>query len=105
MNSMTDVGEATRKLAGYHFANDPDTKQIFSLPSEGKIRLIEVTDSVGTTGEVLSFEFGPDAKNLIPFPSEIILISPQEWEMIRAKRLPLPPTWDIERLEPVPRAS
>lgn len=105
MSSMMDVRDATQKLAESHFENDPDTKLIFSFPNSEKIRLIEVTDSVGTTGEVFSIEFGPDTNNLIPFSSEIILISPEEWDMIQDKRLSLPPPWNIDQLEPVQRAS
>ncbi len=105
MSSMNDVREATQKLAKMHYENDPDTKVILSFPNSDKIRLIEVTGSVGSTGEVFSIEFGPDAGNLIPFDSEIILISPEEWKMIQEKRLSLPTPWNIDLLEPIQRAS
>jgi len=102
---MTDVREATQKLAEMHFKNDPDTKLIFSFPNNEKIRLMEITDSVGTTGEVFSIEFGPDTNNSIPFASEIILISSEEWEMIQAERLSLPNSWDLAQRQPIMRAS
>ncbi len=105
MGSMMEVEVATKKLALLHYANDPDTKQIFSLPNPERIQLIEVTDSVGTTGEICPIEFGPDVKNLILFPSEIILVSPAEWGMIRDQKLNLPESWDMESLELIPRAS
>lgn len=106
MSQRPNPDEEARSLAGSHFASDPELELILFAPGQRKIRLIEVTRSVGTTNEIFPVQFGPDPARGIHFPSEIILLSPVEWELLSMRQLRLPKTWGaFDKLERIPRAS
>lgn len=84
------VEEAAIALANMHRQNDPETTDIYRIPRPDEVRLLEVTGSVGTVGELLPFRFAarPDAG--VPYPSVVVLASPQEFEQLRRGELALP---------------
>lgn len=92
--------ETARKLAKAHKENDPDLKSVYLAkdPKEIEVRLIEVTASVATTGEVLPCSYRPDPKEGIPLPSVVILLSPAEWEQYDSGKMKLPEGWERENL-------
>ncbi len=102
---LTDIAN---ELADAHREADPDTLGVYLAPdpSEQEIRLVEVSRSVGTTGEVLPFRFGARADQGIPYPSVVVLLSPEEWEQLSAGKLQLPATWGpVEALVELNKAS
>lgn len=95
--------EVAARLAGEHRNEDPGTKWVYLSEAPDEVRLVEVSASVGNSGEVLPFRFGPDPALGIPFPSVVVLLSEEEWEQVRAGQLHLPPGWAAPAdLRPLP---
>jgi hypothetical protein len=81
--------KADRALVGIWLARDP---------SQQEVRLIEVTGESPSTMELLPVRFR--ATSHVPFPSAVLVVSPEEWAAIESGELELPPGWeDIERLD------
>ena len=94
-----DSQKIAKKLAQGHKKADPSTQMIKYFPSNHhkEVRLLEVSSTAPTTGEILPFRFGPDTSHGIDLPSVVILISPQEWEDVKSGRLKLPHSWDLNK--------
>jgi hypothetical protein len=88
--------EAADLLARSHKAEQPSIRAIYLFPDPQKqeVRFIEVNPVTAPTGEAMVFSFGraPD----FPFRSAVGEVTPQEWEEIRAGRIPLPEGWDAK---------
>ncbi len=85
--------ETAMRLAQMHFDRDPFLKKVYYLAAADRVRMVEVTDAVGTTREIFPIEFGPDPSQDIFFPIEVILLSPFEETLIRERSLRLPQGW------------
>lgn len=87
--------ETANDLARAHRDEDPDTSRIlFSADHEAReIRLIEISESVATTGELLPFRFQARPEEGIPYPSNLIVVSPRDWERVESGELTLPESW------------
>jgi hypothetical protein len=98
---MTAGGERVNEdqtaaaLAAAHRAQDAGTSRIMYFPEPGVVRLLEVSTSAPTTGEILPFSFEADRAHNVPFPSIVVLVSPDEWAQIQAGTLTLPAGWDL----------
>jgi hypothetical protein len=93
MRSVIDVAE---HLAKAHRAEDPDTKEVYlakGSESSAEVRLVEVSGSLGSRGEVLPFRFAPRNDLDVPYPSVIVLLSPEDWERLNRGELSLPEGW------------
>ncbi|MCB9727862.1 MAG: hypothetical protein H6746_05160 [Deltaproteobacteria bacterium] len=98
MNSTYDTA---RRLARLHRVEDPDTRQVYFFDAPNEVRLLEISDAVGYTGEVLPFRFGARPDVGIDYPSVVILLTPQELDELRDGTLSLPDAWgdlDASRL-------
>ncbi|MGC4067960.1 MAG: hypothetical protein QM784_25585 [Polyangiaceae bacterium] len=95
MNSSKSVEEVARDLAAAHRVADPDIKQIFMVrdPAGREVRLLEVSGSVGNSGTVMPFRFSARPDLDVPFPSVVILMSPEEKAQLDQQQLHLPETW------------
>ena len=94
--------QIARELTVSHIDSDPGTMLVYLArdPEEKEIRLLEITDSVETTGTVLPFRFRAQPKYGIPFPSTIILLTKKEWLKMNKNKLKLPDVWGpLEQLE------
>lgn len=93
--SIKSVLEIARELAEAHRVEDPATEEIFLAEAENEVRLVEVSRSVHPTedGKVLPFRFPPRPDLGVPYDSVVVLLSPAEWEAVRAGRLSLPAGW------------
>lgn len=102
LGSADYLATATR-LAQRHRENDPQTMKVLldPDPEENEIRLIEITRSAPTTGQPFAVGFMARPDLGVPFPSSVLLLSPDEWEDVRSGRLPLEPGWSLERCVPV----
>jgi hypothetical protein len=94
---MKDLQKNAEELAQAHRKSDPLTKVIKFFPGSttNEIRLLEVSDSAPTAGEVLPFSFRSDPSNGVDYLSTVILLSMQEWKQIQEGQLHLPQGWDI----------
>ncbi|MDI1428802.1 hypothetical protein [Polyangium sorediatum] len=104
MKPARTVEEVARDLAAAHRRADPDIQQIFMIadPAGAEVRLLEVSSSVGNTGSVMPFRFSARPDLDVPFPSVVILLSPEEKEQLDRQELHLPATWGSSpRLVPI----
>jgi hypothetical protein len=90
-----------RRLARAHAEADPKTVLVLLDPDpRGKeIRLLEVTRSAPTTGQLLAVGFAARPDLGVAFPSSVLLLSPEEWIDINEGRLELPDGWCRSRLQ------
>lgn len=88
--SVADVAE---ELAAAHKHEDPETTAVFLAAALDEVRLVEVSGSVGTSGEVLPYRFAAQPAKGIKYPSVVILLSPEEWSQVQDGRLSLPAGW------------
>ncbi|MEI7892822.1 MAG: hypothetical protein WCI05_07010 [Myxococcales bacterium] len=95
---MKPVDDVARALANAHKKADPDIRQIYLIedPSGKEVRLVEVSDSVGFTGTVMPFRFAARPDLDVPYPSVLILLSPEEKALLDRKELDLP-RWPFHR--------
>jgi len=101
-----EILDIAKKLAECHRRADPSTSDIFLSPSQIEIRLIEVSKEVPNSNEVFPISFGAAPEDGIPYPSVVILLSPEEWESVRTGLLALPESWgDSSSLIALPKAS
>lgn len=62
-------------------------------PAGAEVRLLEVSGSVGNTGSVMPFRFTARPDLDVPFPTVVILLSPEEKELLDRRELQLPASW------------
>ena len=97
--SYEEASEEAVELAMAHRRADDHTttiKLFYNGPQEETVRMLEVTASVPVTGEILPFRFNADIAHGVPYPSEIILVNPLEWQDVQEGRLELPQGWNIQ---------
>jgi hypothetical protein len=85
--------DVARDLANAHRAEDPETKSVFLAESESEVRLIEVSGSIGTSGEVLPFRFAARPDLGVPYASVVLLLSEDDWSRVERGELTLPAGW------------
>ncbi len=87
--------EVAQDLARAHKEADREIQQIYMVedPSGREVRLVEVSGSVGYTGSVMPFRFAARDDLNVPYESVIILLNPEEKEMLDQKKLALPEAW------------
>ncbi len=89
------IEQTAYTLARAHREQDPETtKVLFATDSDAReIRLIEVSGSVATTGEILPFRFREQPDSGIPYPTTVVLVSLDDWERVKSGELSLPDSW------------
>ncbi len=89
--------KTAKKLASSHRKNDEDMEAIYLAPDENnkEIRLVEVSKSVGNTGDILPFGFKARPDLGMPFPMVIVLVAPEEWDDLKKGNLELPESWNV----------
>ena len=95
--------ECAIELARAHRDIDPATQHVYlASGNEPLIRLIEVSASVPTTSEFFPYSFMDDPQNGVPYPSVLILLSPDEWKSLITGQRKLPDGWpDVAELIPL----
>src|SRR5580700_2002187 len=90
-----DLGETARHLARAHMDVDPDVTVILRAadPRDQEVRLVEISTSTPTTREVFAFGFDADPTANVWHRSQVVLLSPREFEELRAHCLDLPEGW------------
>jgi hypothetical protein len=90
---MKTVLEVAQDLAKFHQQEDPQTQGIYLAAPDDEVRLVEVSGSVATAGEVLPFRFAARPDLDLPYPFTVVLLSVDEWEDVRTGKLKLPLGW------------
>ncbi len=94
------IKEAAKALAESNREMDKGTHIAKFFPSDNNIiRILEVSSSVATTGNVEEFLFDKDEENGIPYSVSMILLSDKEWDNVIKKQLKLPDGWDLQHAE------
>jgi len=98
---MKNIETVAKELADAHRKQDPNTQVIKLIRGgiENEIRLIEVSSDAPSTGEILPVRFRADRTRGVDYPSTLVLLSPEDWERVKTKRLPLPPGWELSSAE------
>jgi hypothetical protein len=91
--STKPISDVARELAEAHRKEDPATKAVFLAEDLTEVRLVEVSGSVSTSGEVLPFRFAPRPDLGVPYASVVVLLSEDDWARIERGELALPPDW------------
>jgi len=73
------------------------------FPTHGldELRLLEITTSVPASGDVVSFRMGADPANGVDYPSNVVLLNPEEWDRVQNGELSLPDGWNLAEAEEV----
>lgn len=87
------VEDAAKELVEKHREVDPEITHAFLSPKGNEIRIVEITNSVGTTNEIIPFRFKSRPDLGVPYPSVIILLSPDELGLLKRNKLKLPKGW------------
>jgi hypothetical protein len=90
---MKPILEVAQDLARAHRAEDPETRAVFLADDATEVRLVEVSGSVGSSGEVLPFRFAPRPDLDVPYASVVLLLSEDDWRRVERGELELPPGW------------
>ena len=90
---MKAIVDVAKELADAHRAEDPETKSVFLAENDLEVRLVEVSGSVGTSGEVLPFRFTARPDLGVPYASVVVLLSEDDWSRVERGDLELPPGW------------
>ena len=101
---MTDLRaelqSTAHDLATSHKDVDHETTTVLYYPPQpGEapvVRLLEVTGSCPTLGEVWPVAFGAAPEEGVPFPSVVILMSGEDFRALKNQQLRLPEGWTGE---------
>lgn len=107
---MADKRQTARLLAESHYRTDQSIVRIVTVmagpeaearPSE-PVKLLEVNEATVPLG-IRPLGFSAQPEGGIDFPSVIVEVTPDEFQEIRAGRLPLPNGWRLG--EEIPRPA
>jgi hypothetical protein len=87
------IVEVARELADAHRKEDTANVAVFLAESPVEVRLVEVSRSIDTSGEVLPFRFAARPDLGVPYASVVVLLSEDDWARIERGELALPPDW------------
>lgn len=90
---MKSIEDVAHELADAHRKEDPETVAVYLADSSSEVRLVEVSSSVGDSGEVLPFRFAASVEHDVPYPSVVVLLSEADWKRVEAGDLDLPEDW------------
>ena len=99
---LHDKAEVAKELARRHFEIEPGITQIstlwessaYEVRPDTPIKLLEVNTNTFASG-VMPVHFGPALSSGVQFPSVIVEVTPDEFEMIKRKELELPKGWEL----------
>lgn len=100
---MKALLDEAKELASAHRKTDPSTRVVKFFPSgrPDQVRLLEVSKSAPTTGEIMPFTFAADPPHGVDHASTVILLSPEEWMAVQKGKLSLPADWNISTAKDV----
>ncbi len=91
-----------KRYALRHLKTDPAIQEIYYLPTDAptrEIRFVEVNNAImqrdADTTEPI--DFGVDTGNPSEHKLMIVDVTPDQWERIKRKQLPLPKGWSLSQ--------
>ncbi len=106
----TTKAQLARELAKHHLRIEDGIDRVFimrsGLDSEDPretIKLLEVNIHTVPTGSVDPTLFSPTME--VPCGTEIAEVTPEEFQRVQARELPLPPGWSLDDAELITRAA
>lgn len=88
-----EVKAQARSLARTHRKSDPDIVAVYVVPRDDEVRIVEVSNSVGTTNEVIPLRFSKNPTENLQFDTIIVLMSNEEYTAYKNGDLDLPDGW------------
>jgi hypothetical protein len=86
-------GQGPSSLARTHRQSDPDIIAVYVVPRDDEVRIVEVSNSVGTTNEVIPLRFSKNPTENLQFDTVIVLMSNEEYIAYKNGDLDLPDGW------------
>jgi hypothetical protein len=65
----------------------------FPDPLNSSVRLAAVSDEFPRAGSAWALPLGPSIE--FPFRSEVVMLTPEEWDQVTAGQMPLPAGWNL----------
>ena len=99
-----DRDHLARWYAREHLKTDPAIREVWYLPSgadEREIRLIEINDLIGDVHDsyLEPVDFGIDLDKPSQHTLTVLDVTPEQWDRIQARTLPLPQNWTLDGAE------
>lgn len=99
---LPEKGEVAKRLAQAHYSVEPAVQKIFRVLGDQRreddpcepIKLLEVNPDTVPAG-IQPIYFGPHNASGIVYPSVIIEVTPDEYEMLCRGQLALPNGWKL----------
>jgi hypothetical protein len=110
--AMWNRDDEAQQLATAHYGIEAGIRQIFRIltrpdieaKSDEPIKLLEVNENTIAAG-IMPLQFGPVPAKGFHFPTIIVEVTPEEFDRICARELPLPSDWTVGPLLPNPAAA
>ncbi len=96
MNEPTSIQQIAQLLADEHAEGDEGMAKILWFRHDREIRLVEISHSVGNTGEALPFRFTADPPD-VPFESVVVLLGSEDGRKFEQGDLDIP-GWDMAQV-------
>ena len=101
-DGLPDKGAVAQRLAQAHYSVEPGVMRIFRVVGDAAqendprepIKLLEVNSDTVPAG-ILPVYFGPHNASGILYPSVVIEVTPEEYELISRGQLTLPNGWAL----------
>ncbi|MCA9697373.1 MAG: hypothetical protein KC431_07600 [Myxococcales bacterium] len=98
-----EATQQARYFVREHLKQDPAIVAVYIVPGTDELRMVEVSGSVDTVGEVIPFGFGKQPSNQLPLDTILVLISEEEYASIKRGDLDLPDGWgSVDNLVEIP---
>ncbi len=100
---MLTKEEAAAEIAQGHYEMDEDTRAVYRILAadedapEEPLKLLKVSADTPPMG-VMPLHFPPRISDGRPFAFELGVVTPEEFDDIRAGRLPLPEDWHLGQM-------
>lgn len=89
-----NIEQQAKQLANLHISDADTIEVLWSDTSDNEVRLVEISTDVITTGDVLPFRFAPT--NEFQYHTVIVVLSPDEKEMLFEGKTSLPEYWQTK---------
>lgn len=97
------------RYAKSHYKTDPGITAVYFLPvktGEREVRLVEVNRLLAerAADTLEPYVFGVDVDGPDEHQVLILDVTPNQWQQLKSKKLPLPAGWSLEGKKKIPRS-
>lgn len=91
--------EQARLLFHEHRKSDPAIVAVYVVPGGDDLRMVEVSRSVSTSGEIIPFGFGARPDHGLNLDTVLVLVNEEEYRLLEEGELHLPDGWgEVDKL-------